>query len=301
MKKIFSLALLLGFLTTISNAQIRLNYNLDQNTNYSSNVVLKQGISQTAMGQTQNIDNDQGFGITITVNGLDAESYKLNMVYNSIMINSPMVGLSYDSKTATTEPTGAAKAIAAIVGTEFNFQLNKDGSIENITGVEAMLDTMVTNMGITDEAQATAFKAQMSGQYNAETIKDQMKRTIIVYPDKELNKGDTWSADESVTVPFSMNIQTTYELADYNDDTATINVTSDIFSEGGELTTGGTTMTPDLSGVQSGTIVIDRKTGLIISSNMEQLITGVMNMTSPAEMEIPMEISGTSTTEGAIN
>jgi hypothetical protein len=301
MKKIFSFALLLSLITSVSNAQIKLNYNFDQNTNYSSSVVLKQGISQTIMGQTQDIDNDQGFGVTLTVNELDAESYNLKMLYNSIMINSPMIGLSYDSKTATTEPTGAAKAIAAIVGTEFNFQLNKDGSIENITGVEAMLDTMVANMEITDEAQIAAFKAQMSGQYNAETIKAQMKRTLIVYPDKELNKGDTWSADESVSLPFSMNIQTTYELTDYNDDTATINVSSDIVSEGGELTTGGATMTPDLSGVQSGTIIVDRKTGLILSMNMEQLITGVMNMTAPAEMEIPMEISGSSTAKGSIN
>jgi hypothetical protein len=253
------------------------------------------------MGQTQDIANDQGYGVTVTVTQTNDESYSLNMIYNSIMVNSPMAGLTYDSEKSTSEPTGAAKVIASAVGTEFSFELNKDGSVANVSGVEAMLDSMVKNMGITDEAEASTFKSQMEAQYNTESIKNQMKRTLVVYPKKELNKGDTWSADESVSTPFSMVIQTTYELADYDDETATINISSDIFTDGGSMTMNGATMTPDLSGVQSGTIIVDRKTGLTLSSKMDQLISGVMSLTSPAEMEIPMEIAGISTIEASIN
>jgi hypothetical protein len=178
--------------------------------------------------------------------------------------------------------------------------LNKYGLVNNVSGVDAMLDSMAKNMGLTDSLVTSAFKTQMEGQYNAESIKSQMKKTLIIYPDKELNKGDKWSADESVSVPFSMNIQTTYELADYDENTATINVSSDIFTDGGSMTVNGATMTPDLTGVQSGTIIVDRKTGLVLSTETEQLITGAMNMTSPSEMEIPIEISGSSTTKGSI-
>lgn len=300
MKKLLSLTIVLVFIAASAQAQIKLSYNLDANTVYSSKVIIDQTIAQTVMGQTQNIENDQGYGVTVSVEEKSTDSYSLSMMYNSIMINSPMAGLTYDSETATSEPTGPAKALSSAIGTKFSFELNKDGSVNNVSGIEAMLDSMAANMGLTDEAQASTFKAQMSGQYNEETIKSQMKRTLVVYPDKELNKGDTWSADESVTTPFSMSIQTTYELANYDDKTATINVSSDIFSEGGAMTMNGATMTPDLSGVQSGTIVVDRGTGLILSTNMEQLISGVMNMTSPQEMEIPIEISGSSSIEGSI-
>ncbi|HCI72353.1 MAG TPA: hypothetical protein DHV30_17860 [Balneola sp.] len=155
-------------------------------------------------------------------------------------------------------------------------------------------------MGITDDAQASMFKSQMSSQYNAQSIVDQLKRTLIIFPDKELNKGDTWSEDQSVTVPFAMNIQTTYELADYDDETVTLNIASDIFTEGDEANMGGATMTPDLSGVQSGTITIDRNTGLILKGGMEQLVSGILNMTSPQEMEIPLEISGKTEVVGSI-
>ena len=300
MKKLLSLTTVLVFIVASAHAQIKLNYNLDENTIYNSKVTIDQTIAQTMMGQTQNIQNDQGYGVTVTVEKKNADSYSLSMMYNSIMINSPMAGLTYNSETATSEPTGSAKALSSAIGTEFSFELNKDGSVSSVSGIEAMLDSMAANMGLADEAQASAFKAQMGGQYNEDAIKSQMKRTLVIYPDKELNKGDTWSADESITTPFTMNIQTTYELADYDDKTATINVSSDIFSEGGSMTMGGATMTPDLSGVQSGTIVVDRKTGLVLSANVEQLVSGVMNMTSPQEMEIPMEISGTSTIEGSI-
>ncbi len=300
MKKLFSVALIFTFLSGLSSAQIQLDYSLKTGTTYTTKVLLDQSISQTIMGQSQNSDSDQGYGIKMTVIDIEDGNYSIKMVYNSIMINQPMVGLSYDSETATTEPTGPAKAIASVLDKELNFTLGKDGVISNITGFEALLDSMVANMGITDENQASAFKAQMSAQYNSQTIEDQLNRTLIVFPNKELNKGDTWSEDQSITTPFALNIQTTYELAGYDNDTATLNITSDIFTEGGEMSMNGATMTPDLTGVQSGTIKIDRKTGLILESNMEQLISGLLNITSPQEMEIPMEITGKTEVKGTI-
>ncbi|MEP1305064.1 MAG: DUF6263 family protein [Balneola sp.] len=300
MKKLFSVALIFTFLSGLSSAQIQLDYSLKTGTTYTTKVLLDQSISQTIMGQSQNSDSDQGYGIKMTVIDIEDGNYSIKMVYNSIMINQPMVGLSYNSETATTEPTGPAKAIASVLDKELNFTLGKDGVISNITGFEALLDSMVANMGITDENQASAFKAQMSAQYNSQTIEDQLNRTLIVFPNKELNKGDTWSEDQSITTPFALNIQTTYELAGYDNDTATLNITSDIFTEGGEMSMNGATMTPDLTGVQSGTIKVDRKTGLILESNMEQLISGLLNITSPQEMEIPMEITGKTEVKGTI-
>ncbi|HCT55406.1 MAG TPA: hypothetical protein DF712_23415 [Balneola sp.] len=252
------------------------------------------------MGQTQDIESDQGYGIQLKFTDLEDGKYSVTMVYNSIMVNQPMAGLDYDSETATSEPTGSAKAIASVLNNELYFTLSKNGEVSNISGFEAMLDSMAVSMGITDDAQASMFKSQMSSQYNAQSIVDQLKRTLIIFPDKELNKGDTWSEDQSVTVPFAMNIQTTYELADYDDETVTLNIASDIFTEGDEANMGGATMTPDLSGVQSGTITIDRNTGLILKGGMEQLVSGILNMTSPQEMEIPLEISGKTEVVGSI-
>ncbi|MEQ9091980.1 MAG: DUF6263 family protein [Balneola sp.] len=300
MKKILSLSMMLTLVAGLASAQVTLNYNLSSGTTYSTKVVLEQDISQAFMGQSQDVESDQGYGIELTFTDFEDGKYSVKMVYKSIMINQPMAGLSYDSETATTEPTGSAKAVASVLDRELQFTLSKTGEVSNITGFEAMLDSMAANMGITGEAQLSLFKSQMSSQYNTQTMKDQLKRTLIVFPDKELDKGDLWTEDQSVSAPFAMNIQTTYEVADYDNDTVTLNVSSDIFTEGGELVTNGATMTPDLSGVQSGTIKIDRKTGLILEGGMEQLISGVLNMTSPQEMEIVTEISGKTEVTGIV-
>lgn len=300
MKKILSLCMMLTLVAGLASAQVTLNYNLSSGTTYSTKVVLEQDISQAFMGQSQDVESDQGYGIELTFTDFEDGKYSVKMVYKSIMINQPMAGLSYDSETATTEPTGSAKAVASVLDRELQFTLSKTGEVSNITGFEAMLDSMAANMGITGEAQLSLFKSQMSSQYNTQTMKDQLKRTLIVFPDKELDKGDLWTEDQSVSAPFAMNIQTTYEIADYDNDTVTLNVSSDIFSEGGELVTNGATMTPDLSGIQSGTLKIDRKTGLILEGGMEQLISGVLNMTSPQEMEIITEISGKTEVTGTV-
>lgn len=300
MKKHLFLTIMLTMVAGLASAQVTLNYNLDSGTAYTTKVVLEQDISQTFMGQSQDVESDQGYGIELTFTDFEDGKYSVKMVYKSIMINQPMAGLSYDSETTTTEPTGAAKAVASVLNKELQFTLSKTGEVSNITGFEAMLDSMAANMGITGEAQLSLFKSQMSSQYNTQTMKDQLKRTLIVFPEKELNKGDLWTEDQSVSAPFAMNIQTTYEVADYDNETVTLNVSSDIFTEGGELVTNGATMTPDLSGVQSGTIKIDRKTGLILEGGMEQLISGVLNMTSPQEMEIGTEISGKTEVTGTV-
>jgi hypothetical protein len=300
MKKLLSLTIMLTLVAGLASAQVTLNYNLSSGTTYSTKVVLEQDISQAYMGQSQDVESDQGYGIELTFTDFEDGKYSVKMVYKSIMINQPMTGLSYDSETATTEPTGAAKAVASVLDRELQFTLSKTGEVSNITGFEAMLDSMAANMGITEEAQLSLFKSQMSSQYNTQSMKDQLKRTLIIFPDKELNKGDLWTEDQSVSAPFTMNIQTTYEVAAYDDETVTLNVSSDIFTEGGELVTNGATMTPDLSGVQSGTIKIDRKTGLILEGGMEQLISGVLNMTSPQEMEIVTEISGKTEVTGTV-
>ena len=98
-----------------------------------------------------------------------------------------------------------------------------------------------------------------------------------------------------------MKILTSYEVAAMNAETITINVSSEVFTEGEEMNMSGATMTPDLSGIQSGTLTVDRATGLVLSSTMDQMISGAMMMTSPQEMEIPMEISGEVTVSGTIN
>lgn len=301
MKKLFSTIFVLALLSFSSYAQIKLAYNLDSSTEYSSKLVLDQNISQTIFGQVQAQQNAQGYGTKINVVNSEDGVYTLRLEYTSIMLKQPMAGVDYDSETATTEPVGPMKAFASVIGNGYEITIDKSGMVSSISGLDEMVDSMISDMELTDEAQIAAMKTQLASQYNEANSESQLDRLILTYPDRMLNKGDTWSADESITAPFAMNIQTTYELVDYDDETATINVTSDIFTEGEPMSMMGATMTPDLTGVQSGTITVDRNTGFILSSTLEQLISGVMNLTSPQEMEIPIEITGDAETKGTVN
>lgn len=302
MKKFLSITLALALISLSGFAQISLTYDLTEGLEYDNSIVLDLTISQTVMGQTQDVEQGQGYGFLYTVKDVNSDgSYLINVAYTSVMVNQPMAGMVYDSE-KDGEPTNpAAKAIASSVGTSFDMEMQPNGKILNVSGMEAMLDSMVANMDILDDAQAAQFKTQMSAQFNDESMVAQMKRSIIEFPDNELSKGDTWTNNESVSAPFPMNIQTTYELVDYDESTITLNASSDVYTEeGGELNMGGATMTPDLSGVQSGTITLDRKTGLVLSAENEQLISGTMYMTAPQELDIPMEIMGTTKVEGEV-
>ncbi|HCI72352.1 MAG TPA: hypothetical protein DHV30_17855, partial [Balneola sp.] len=97
MKKFTFVLTLLLCLPLIVQAQIKLNYNINPGSSYITKVVLEQDISQTVMGQTQDIESDQGYGIQLKFTDLEDGKYSVTMVYNSIMVNQPMAGLDYDS------------------------------------------------------------------------------------------------------------------------------------------------------------------------------------------------------------
>ena len=86
MKKLLSLTTVLVFIVASAHAQIKLNYNLDENTIYNSKVTIDQTIAQTMMGQTQNIQNDQGYGVTVTVEKPDPpKHFPLQLVLSLVL------------------------------------------------------------------------------------------------------------------------------------------------------------------------------------------------------------------------
>ena len=301
MKKLFSLALLIVFTSVTAFTQVSLKYDLKEGTYYDTKSEMNQKISQTIMGQTQEISNLQGAGVNMTVLSVNDGSYEVKLTYTSMRIYQPMAQVDYDSEKPSSSPNPMTKSFDAVIGEGFTFTLTEKGEVSNIQGIDAMLDNMATKMEITDQAQLQALKAQLSSQYNDESALAQVQQSIMKFPANAVSIGDTWSEDESIQAPLPMKILTSYEVAAMNGEAITINVSSEVFTEGEEMNMSGATMTPDLSGIQSGTLTVDRATGLVLSSTMDQMISGAMMMTSPQEMEIPMEISGEVTVSGTIN
>ena len=130
----------------------------------------------------------------------------------------------------------------------------------------------------------------MEKEFDFTSLMDQLSKAVMVYPEKRIDIGYSWGSEETISAPFFMRLKNTYTLIEYDNDTFTIEVNSDIetdktleFED-----SDGSMKKYDLKGNQSGYIIGDRKTGILTSSTVTQDISGNVYSISPQKMTIPM-------------
>ena len=137
----------------------------------------------------------------------------------------------------------------------------------------------------------------MIKQFGDDSMRQMMENLSRYFPDHPVAIGDTWQIKTDIGVPYPMSMDNRFTLRKLTDREAVIDGTSTIkpgpnaAEDGMEMMDGKLTM--ELTGEQSGQIIVDRKTGMILSSNVIQHITGTSTMTtqhSDDPMVIPMTI-----------
>lgn len=137
-------------------------------------------------------------------------------------------------------------------------------------------------------------KAQIMNAYGAEALKGNIEMATAIYPDKPVNKGDNWTIHTNLESGMSAKVSTLYEYADLTADYALIKGNSTIETEDKDayIEANGMPMKYDLKGSMQSEIKVDRKTGWIIETKINQQIKGDAyikeNPQMPNGMKIPM-------------
>lgn len=293
MKKNIILLLIAGFCCSHAEAQLLLRYNLEKGKNYATVFEVAQTINQTVMGAEQNVDSKQTMEMDMQVEEVQNDITDMKISYTRIAVAqiTPMGEMQYDSDNADAEVSPAAIGYAALVDNGFSISFNGKGKIQKVTGLDAMVDRMIDRMDLEDSVQSAETKKIMKEQFDEEALVSQMQNSLAIFPEREVEIGDTWTVDHSVTAPFPMEVISTYMLTDYDDDFAYLSVDSKIRTgENSSMENAGMTMDVEISGEQSGTVKIDRVSGMILESSLAQKVAGTINMTSPQEMSWPIEL-----------
>ena len=192
----------------------------------------------------------------------------------SFLQSSSMMQIKYDSKKAANNPTGIdkmySKIFSSVVGKTFSASIAADGSVNSLAGIDAITEDITHTMSADGEMGEHLCASLIKQYFNEKVIKGVIESSLKIYPADKVKVGDSWTIENTFGGVSNMNetAQIGHTLKKIKNDVATIDFEAAIEVEQG----GG--LEGKLNGTQSGTILVNTKTGMPVSSNLTQKVKG---------------------------
>jgi hypothetical protein len=309
---------LVGVVVVVADAAQKVQYGLklEKGKKYYVKMITDQQITQTMMGQEQNMEQTIGMGMDFDVNDVnDRGDAWVRFTYRWMKFRQkgPMNEIVYDSSQKDVNAPPAAQGFAALLNEGFAVKLTPQGKAVQVKGLDKMRNNISQKLP-TGPMREYMLKG-MEQFLSEEAMKEFTESSFAMYPDREVGVGDSWTKMVSMTRGLPMTIANKCSLKDRKDGVAILDVSSEIKTNPNAkpMEMGLTKMTYELTGTQQGQVRIDETTGLMRTSSFEQQISGQVKMAmpaptqaqkpdqnqpqSPTEMVIPMKIKSTVTTE----
>ncbi|MDR2424162.1 MAG: DUF6263 family protein [Prevotellaceae bacterium] len=211
------------------------------------------------------------------------DGFLLNLKYDAMKLNMPLMGISLDSNTEDDIITlqNFSPLFKLLTKQSFELQMNKGGKIESFKGMDNLVEKIAAafDPSVPDEMK-TQLIEQFGNQYSQESIKGVFEQMGAFYPATPVNVGAKWTHELELPVnSMSFKINLTMTLKGVENEVALIDLDATVASvENAVLETNGIQIPVSLNGTQKGTAKVDMKTGWTIESTITQNISGNMEV-----------------------
>ena len=272
---------------TIASAQVKLSFNPEKGAKYEYQTESLSNVKQNVMGQEIPVEMEVSLMYLMEIKDKTPQEIQVQFVCKDIayIISSPMMKMGYDSKIPIENPSDMdkifGKMLNGMLGSSFMVVFSPDGSVISVTGMETIAENM-SGAVANDGPIAAQMAVQVKQQFSETAMKNSFEQSFQIYPDHPVRAGNKWDK-ESAMILNNMNtvFKTNYTLKNINRNMATVAVASNIEMSSGAGIEG------KLAGTQTGTLIVDTRSGLPVSGNMSQNIKGAI---STQGMEVQMEM-----------
>jgi len=272
----------------ISPAQVKLSFSPKEGTNYEFLTEIRQNIRQSAMGRELLIEEDVTMSHLMNVKSMNASATEALFTCQnaSYFLSSPMMKMGYDPKKPNANPSPLDKVhekiIRSLIGRSFTMSIATDGSVKSVSGIDAIIEEIKKSVAPDGEMGAQLSASEINQWYGESAIKGLFEQSLRIFPAGEVKTGDSWTVETNYGISNKKStVKSVYTLKEVKDDKAVIGVeaTVNLEPDGG--------LTGTLTGTQSGTVLVDTKTGIPVSSDLTLDIKGTLK-TQQGEMQMTM-------------
>lgn len=291
------------------DGSVKLALNLKKGDKFDITNSTVQNIEQTIMGQNQKSEVESGMTYKYEVTDVDKNgtaSIKVTYKWIKIRQKAGFTTSEYDSKTAgKDDPVPPfATVYAALVGKSFTMKMDKKGEVTDVKGMDKVIDGIMEQEKLIGKPEEAKVRESLEKEIGSDAIKETLGSAHSFFPKKAIKVGDKWSDEQNISAGFPLKIKTDYTFKEEKDGLVIITSESKISLGDGDKTmdNGMAKITYDeFSGTQKGVTKVDKKTGWVMESTVDQDLDGKMTMEGGmfGKMTIPMNIKSkiTSKTE----
>lgn len=306
MKHIFPLSVLLVALlwvgcTTGTNPsggggngdKVSLEMKMEPGMVYKLVTKTEQKIEQTMMGMKTKMATSTEVFLKNEVLSVGADGVaEVKCTYERVRMetDNAMIGKrTYDSNDAASEAPMEAAGYQGLIGKNISFKIDKHGTVVSVMGVDSLLESIMATMGgDAGAADMGKMKEALKMTFGDEGMKSMMQAASIQYPDVLVAEGDTWGKQTGQMGMMPMKMDVTYKVDHIDADKVILSFEGTVSTDKAKaLDLGIASVEMDISGKYTGTSEISRKTGMVLSSTMNQDLTGSV---STMGMKMPMSI-----------
>ncbi|MCX7909410.1 MAG: DUF6263 family protein [Ignavibacteria bacterium] len=190
-------------------------------------------------------------------------------------IHSKLISVSASTKKVSKEPTPLELFYNSLVGKGFRFKVNNKGRNIQLIGVDSLFNIVIEQLQQRKEFKGVdkALLQQIIGSFfNANELRKGFEKLFEVYPDNLVKLGEKWEIQKNVNDPIPAKIVNTFTLKSVQIDTLFVDLVSNIQFEK-QKTKENEPKLVELSGKQNGLLIINKVTGLMLSSKLQQQIS----------------------------
>lgn len=260
---------------------VSLKLHLQKGDTFASTVKMDQKINTAAMGMKMNIDQHIEVYQRLEVNEVNSDSsYTISLVTDRFYMKQsmPMMGVPINVEYDTDKPEKAGAMGEAMgqyfekmKGLSYDVVMDNHGKI-----IRNNMEEVYKKLGLDSLTKEGGNNNSTGG--NAEQYVSQL-------PDKPVKEGDSYVVELTQNSLVPIGTKSTYTVKEITAEKVLLEVTSE-FLPGTEVK--GVKM--EVKGSQTGTVEVDRKTGMTLRSEIKQKLDMTINANG---MNMPMTTEGT--------
>lgn len=289
--------LMLSFVNCYSQSYY-LNFNLEKGNQYRLKQDVEQITSQTVMGAVQTVETSVSSIMVFDIKEKTKEFLLIDVAISDMVLKmiSPMFSIEFNSNKEVREGDIMGKIYSKVIGKKYSVLVSRNGEVKQVEGLDGLINTIIEESNLENPQSKAQISQSVKKMFGESVIKGNMEMLTYFFPKKNVNIGDKWRNKISLESAMPVVFNNYWELKGVELGVASIvgntEITSKVNKEWTDIN--GIPTKYDISGKQNCIINIDKKTGWILSSEIESIMEGniIMNKSvrMPKKMEIPVEI-----------
>jgi len=159
------------------------------------------------------------------------------------------------------------RLFSKIKGNSFSMKVDQEGNLVSVSGFDEIINGMIDSSGLNEEMEMQ-MRASLKDQFNEQELKNQFAHVFMIFPGKAVKQGDSWQRNYRIDGKVAAEFSTTYTVKQIEGDHFTLDAKSVIGPAGGDM---------EVKGTQSGTLLVDSKTGLVLQAAFIQEMDAKVN------------------------